>query len=130
MLNNPLRYTDPTGHCIEDACILEAAGAYWLYIAAGIALTAAEAWFVRHVVPWLKHNNLTVLDFIARFGANRGLNQDDEVAIEKINKADEFLPDHPDLESDVETVENGGTLREGYDHISEAKTWFGPLLGR
>ena len=34
VLNNPLRYTDPSGHCIWDACILEAAA-----VVAGYLLT-------------------------------------------------------------------------------------------
>ena len=35
--NNPLRYTDPSGHCLEDACILEGAAVY-------AAASATVAW--------------------------------------------------------------------------------------
>ncbi|MGH9540882.1 MAG: RHS repeat-associated core domain-containing protein [Terriglobales bacterium] len=38
--NNPLRFTDPSGHCLEDACIAEG---YALYEAVGVGFAAA-AW--------------------------------------------------------------------------------------
>jgi RHS repeat-associated protein len=41
--NNPLRYTDPNGHCAEDACLVEGAVA----IGAGVIFTAATIQYYR-----------------------------------------------------------------------------------
>ena len=53
VLNGPVRWTDPSGHCIWDACIVEAAvGAVIIGGAAYIAIDSATRYAREHPINW------------------------------------------------------------------------------
>jgi hypothetical protein len=49
------------------------------------------------------------------------LTPDEEKQVERIDEAEGFLDDHPDLAEDVERVKNGEVLPPGRDHVTEAR---------
>ncbi|UKS27369.1 hypothetical protein LOZ80_39070 [Paenibacillus sp. HWE-109] len=60
--NNPLTHTDPSGHCVEDACIGEVSALIWLYraLVVGTAISTVPSPIVQDPPPGVDSNGLQV----------------------------------------------------------------------
>ena len=58
--NNPINHADPTGHCIEDACVLEAAFVFFVMIPLVTEATRETvAYLQQHPVKWSDYTTST-----------------------------------------------------------------------
>jgi len=133
--SNPVRYTDPSGHCIWDLCIIEGIGLVELALVVGGGATAIYAatpagreatteaitdgldWAIEQI-----NNGLDRLRALAKSTAPKPLTPDEQGHVDKLNKGiEDFLSEHPDLEEEAERVAEGETLPKGKDHVTEAK---------
>ena len=117
--NNPVKYTDPTGHCIGPVIVIciAAGGAAATKAAAAAGAVIVGAFVVAGA--WIAGDELRKAHAAA---ANEGkpLTSADEKMMKRIGSIPEFLKDHPDLEDEAKAVNNGETLGQGKDHVKEA----------
>ncbi len=117
--NNPVRYNDPSGHCLEDACILElvvitAAVGMYAYVASPQFRDAANAFGA---------NLANFMDKAFAVGEKKPLTEDEQDKVDHLEKDSEgFLRKHPDLEEEAQKKARGETLEKG-DHPGEAEQW-------
>ncbi|MBA3945263.1 MAG: hypothetical protein H0X37_11955 [Herpetosiphonaceae bacterium] len=114
VLNNPLRYTDPTGHCAEPiSCGLEA-GAGGFFVCGpvcGAAGLVGAAILAGVAIGYAYH-----LATIAK-----PLTHDEKSLIDDIEQIPDFLNTHPDIAAEAAAQEAGATLAEDEkDHVDEA----------
>ena len=118
--NNPIKNTDPTGHCIGPViifCIAAAASA------ATEAATIVGAIVVGGFViagSWIAGDELRKAH-AATVNPGKPLTSDEEKLIKRIGSVPKWLEQHPDLEEEAKAVQNGETLQEGMDHVGEAE---------
>jgi RHS repeat-associated protein len=133
--NNPVRYTDPSGHCIWDLCIVEGIGLIELALVVGGAATAA---YLAHpdareavtsgiadmfdLASQGVNSTVERLRSLAKASGPKPLTPDEQKHADKLTKGiDDFLAGHPDLPEEAEQVAEGEALPEGADHVREAK---------
>ena len=133
--NNPVRYTDPSGHCIWDLCIAEGVGLVEVALLVGGASTAAylanpnarEAVTegIADTVDLASQvitNALNRIKSLTKATGPKPLTADEKKHADKLTKGiDDFLSEHPDLPKEAEQVAEGESLPEGADHVREAK---------
>ncbi|MBA3947893.1 MAG: hypothetical protein H0X37_25480 [Herpetosiphonaceae bacterium] len=114
VLNNPLRYTDPTGHCVDPiSCGLEAgAGGFFVCgpvcaaagLVGGVILSGLAIGYAYHLATIAKP-----------------LTHDERTQIDRIDQLPGWLDEHPGIADEAAAQAAGATLEEGQkDHVDEA----------
>ena len=133
--SNPVRYNDPSGHCIWDLCILEGIGLVELALVVGgsaVALYAAtpdareaNIQAITEGLDWTTtqiNNGLDGLRALAKSAAPKPLTSDEQEKVDHLNEdLDDFLDEHPDLAEEAARKANGEELE--YDHPGEAEQY-------
>jgi len=144
--SNPVRYTDPSGHCIWDLCILEGIGLVELALIFGgsaVALYAAtpdareaatEA--ITEGLDWLSEQATEGLRNFAKLTEPKPLLPDEQVHVGRAtDEIDHWLATHPDVASEAERVRQGESLpqqshvREAWDKVRELERTIRTLQG-
>lgn len=143
--NSPLKYTDPSGHCVfvppfdTIACAIAggatiSTGTLVVGGAAAILLTVAiadalnpdsnfsdraedAAEFLTSVSEEVSSQ---ISYHLSKAFDPKPLTEDEKRQIDKIDQIPSWLDKHPDLAEDAEKVANDETLPEGNDHVEEA----------
>ena len=142
--NNPVNFTDPTGHCAEPATfticavataalgpvvVVGAVAFGALVVVADIALPTfnpgADAIEFLEGITQQVGNQVTHL--LSESKSPKPLTKDEETLVGRIDAIPGWLDDHPDLAEDAEKVAAGERLPKGRDHIKEAKERIGSL---
>jgi hypothetical protein len=129
-LNNPVKYTDPTGHCIWDACLVEVSVVVVLVGGTLIAVSSSPNSGMR----WGDYDwtNWSIPGFAPETGSSqqtanssrayaKPLQPDERKLIGQIDQIPDFLDEHPDLAEEAERVNQGETLPPGRNHVREAE---------
>ena len=144
VLNSPMNYTDPSGHCAEPATfticavataalgpvvVVGAVAFGALVVVADIALPTfnpgADAIEFLEGITQQVGNQVTHL--LSESKSPKPLTKDEETLVGRIDAIPGWLDDHPDLAEDAEKVAAGERLPKGRDHIKEAKERIGSL---
>ena len=131
--NNPINYTDPSGHCIWDLCIMEGVGLVEVSLVVLTAITAA--WYSN---PDIRESGMNAIETsinqvensigqtaeqlrsFAKATGPKPLTPDEQEKVDHLlNDLDGFTEEHPDLASEAKKKANG-EIGE-YDHVGEAE---------
>jgi RHS repeat-associated protein len=123
VLGNPLRYTDPSGHCpgLTVAACLVFAGTAVLVVAVAVFVTPAEQRDAG--VQAFVNIATSILDTIpspAAIRTGEGLTDDEEKHVGRVGDMEVWFPEHPDLASDVDAALKGLPQSGGKNHVVEA----------
>ena len=144
VLNSPMNYTDPTGHCAEPAtftiCAVGTAALGPVVLVGAVAFGALVvvadmasptfnpgAGAIEFLEGLTQQVGNQVTHLLSESKSPKPLTVDEQKQIGKIDQIPGWLDKHPDLAEDAEKVAAGETLPKGRDHIKEAKERIGSL---